>query len=397
LSLNKDMSETSIVTTVKNTSDEWDSNIVTRNIFVNTRPHIIDYHFEKDNSTVTQIARWGEKIDLILKIKDYNGCDNIDNAIVKADLSNLWLTFEENISFVECDSDSNTATYKKSGISTDVEWSSVTFTSSNFSVLDEDWNKNEVNDSNTSFDNEDKKDSFDLAINSAGTPDLYFSIDDSIIWWESNNTSNITYSWSQKGEMKISLWSDSSCDWWTTLEDWNAYDSLEDKNYSVNSDVLSEWDNNIYICLKNSDDKIWSITVSIKKDTVIPDIKEAYTSPVDITTKDSSIWLTCSEAWKYIIEKWWNWTVTSGEELHKGDILAESRERIIILNSQVELDENTLYAYCIDEAWNVNWSTALTIIKTTEPPSFKDEEVSFEDKDTDNAWLDSRDLSFYYS
>jgi hypothetical protein len=62
---------------------------------------------------------------------------------------------------------SNVATYKKSGISTLILPTKVTFTYSDFSFTDESGNVNKPNDTLTSFDDEDKKTNLNLEIASA--------------------------------------------------------------------------------------------------------------------------------------------------------------------------------------------------------------------------------------
>ena len=71
------------------------SNTKTTTIWVNVRPHIIDYYFEKADwsQTINQV-QWNdsEPINLVLKIKDYNGCENIAGGSVTANLSQIWLS-----------------------------------------------------------------------------------------------------------------------------------------------------------------------------------------------------------------------------------------------------------------------------------------------------------------
>lgn len=59
-------------------------------IYANVKPHITDSYFEKaDGSTTTNQIQGdqAESISLVLKVKDYNGCANIDGGLVSADLS----------------------------------------------------------------------------------------------------------------------------------------------------------------------------------------------------------------------------------------------------------------------------------------------------------------------
>lgn len=68
------------------------SDTKTTTIWVNVRPHITDYYFEKSDgsSTTNQIqGSNSEPVNLVLKVKDYNGCDNIAGGAVTANFSLL--------------------------------------------------------------------------------------------------------------------------------------------------------------------------------------------------------------------------------------------------------------------------------------------------------------------
>lgn len=393
LVINQDVSDNVITTSAKITSLEWNSNTLSRNIFINSNPHIVDYYFEKAWSKITQFSRWGEQIDFLIKVKDYNWCENIDNWTVSANLSSLWLWSNELLSFLSCDTWTKTAIFKKSAISTLVFPTTLSFDYSNFSATDESWNVNKPNDSQTSFDNEDKKDSISLVISSAWTPDLSYTIDDDYIWSSSNNISVLSYIWNQNWDLKISLWSDSSCNWWTTLYDWTNYLANTNINSNINASDLSEWINNIFLCLKNDENIIWTTNLNITKDITSPLISSVRVTPVNIVLEDSLASFICSEGWNFRIEKWGNWILDSWTILSSWSVTSLIEQSQIVSNSDLWLNDNTIYIYCIDEAWN-SVSQEMTINKTTPPPSFAAENVSFLDNDIDYDWLDWRDIYF---
>lgn len=395
LTIDSNISNTYFTTTAQINSSEWTSSTLTRNIFVDTRPHITNYYFSKNNSIINQLSRWWEQVDFVIEVKDYNWCSNIDNATVNADLSKLWLSDNESLVFDSCSN--NVAIYKKNAISTIILPTDLTFSYTDFSVIDEDWNSNLPNDSQTSFDDIDKKDTLNFTISSAWTPDIIYSVDDNIIWWDSNLVSNISFSGSQNWDIKISLWWDSECNNWTIISDWSSYLANSTENFSINSNILSEGLNTIYICLKNDEDLIWNTNFEITKDITNPEITWISVWPINIVTQDSRAAFVCSENWETVIEKWWNWTLWSGLELSRNDVIYNIENSISISNSDLDLDDNIIYIYCIDEAGNNVWTDVFTINKTTPPPSFAWETVSFSDNDIDYDWLDWRDLSFSWS
>ena len=72
-------------------------------IYVNVRPHITSYYFEKsDGSQVTNQVQGSnsEAVNLVVKAKDYNGCPNIDGGTVTANLSSLGLSSSEALTYI---------------------------------------------------------------------------------------------------------------------------------------------------------------------------------------------------------------------------------------------------------------------------------------------------------
>lgn len=59
--------------------------ITSKTIYVNVKPHITDYSFSKSSV----VGNGSDSTDLTVKVKDYNGCSNIDDGVVTANLSSL--------------------------------------------------------------------------------------------------------------------------------------------------------------------------------------------------------------------------------------------------------------------------------------------------------------------
>ena len=392
LLINQDISDTQIDLTWRFNSDSVASSALSRTAYINSRPHIIDYYFEQSWNTVTALQRWWEEIDFILKIKDYNGCTNIDSATVNADLSKLGLTTTESLSFDYCSS--NEAIYKKTWITTLVSVWTLSFVYWDFSVSDEDWNTNKPDDSETTFDNEDKKDSLSLEITSAGTPTVSLWVDDNYIWSSLNDSAILSYSWSQNWEIKITAWWDGTCTSGTTLQDWTTwYTGSTDQQITINTSSLWDGVNTIYVCLKNDENNIWSSNVVITKDTTSPTISSVTFGPVNVVTEDSQASFVCSEAWNYQIEKWWSSTLNSWTVLSTWTVLSAIQNNIAISNSDLATDANSIYAFCLDNASNYA-SYSGTINKTTAPPSLASITTTLTDADSDYDGIDGRDFTF---
>lgn len=383
-----------------------DSSLVTWNqtntiIYINVKPHIIDYYFEKwDGSQTTSQIQWSdaEPINLVVKVKDYNWCSNLSSWRVYANLLQLWFSSSEQLSYVSCDSWTKIATFKKSWITTSVSNWTYSFPYSNFSSFDNDSNQNDANDSR--FWNpssltwqDDKKDSVSLTVVSAAAPSVsLISLSDNYIWWPNNLSSILSFSWSQSWETKISLWSDWSCVWWTTLEDWTSYTWSTIKNYTINSSSLSSWINSIYACVKNSWWNIWSINFSITKDTTSPTTSFLTITPVNIVLNDTSVRFSCSEDWIYEVRIWWTWNY-DWTFVWSWSAVANTQYTTTLLNSSFPSYSNyTIYWYCRDNATNTSFWT-WTVTKVQPTPAMWNIN-SFSDNDIDYNWLDWRDLTF---
>lgn len=97
-----------VISGIDASSNPVASTPATQTIYVNVKPHISDYYFEKadGSATTTQIqGAQAEVINLVLKVKDFNGCTNIDGGSVTADLSPLGLSSSEALTYLSCDAD----------------------------------------------------------------------------------------------------------------------------------------------------------------------------------------------------------------------------------------------------------------------------------------------------
>lgn len=364
------------------------SNQITRTIFVNVRPHITDYYFEKAWSTVTSIKNdWSDSIDLVLKIKDYNGCTNIDWANITANLANLWYSTSETLSYVSCDTTTKTAIYKKTWITTLVATWSYNFEYTKFLAFDENNNQNDPSD--TKFNSEDKVSTLALTVQTASTPTVNItSFGDDNIWGPSELSTTLDFTADQSWTYKIAAWSDSQCNWWTIIQDWTAYSSWTPTNVIINSTSLNVWTNTVYACVKNLSDFIWSANISITKDITAPSFTLVTVSPANVTTQDSTVTIKCWESWTYKMCKWaWcdslikDWTA----------IVANTNTAVVVSNSILSIWSNSIYFRCKDSASNET-SDSSVITKVDNPPSMVGWITLFEDNDTDNDWLDWRDF-----
>lgn len=128
---------------------------------------MVEYAFKKadDSTTTSQIqGDLAESINLVLRVKDYNGCGNIDGGTVTADLTQLGFSSSESLLYMSCEADGKTAVFKKTGITTLASAGDKTFTSSHFIATDENGNTNSPTDANTTFDDEDQKTNLVLTV-----------------------------------------------------------------------------------------------------------------------------------------------------------------------------------------------------------------------------------------
>jgi len=208
---------------------------------------VTDYYFEKssDNSVTTQVSGAGaESFNFVAKVKDYNGCTNIDGGTVTANLSQLGLSSTESLSYESCAGDGLTAIFKKTGLTTVASVGSYSFDNSHITATDEDGNVDTPSDSNTTFDDEDKKTTLSLTVAAPAAPNVSIaSVSDSVIGGSTNPTSTVTFSGSQDGTVKVAIGSDGSCVGGTIVQDWTAsgsYVANTSTGYTINASNLSE-------------------------------------------------------------------------------------------------------------------------------------------------------------
>ena len=182
---------------------------------MNVKPHIIDYSFKKSDDTTITSQIQGDQTDainLIVQVKDYNGCANIDGGVVTADLSQLGFNTNEALIYQSCEADGKTAIFKKSGITTLASTGDKTFTYSMFTAKDEDNNMTDPTDPNTLFDDEDKKSNVVLTVIPPSAPTVSIaSTSELSIGGPSKPSSLITFSATQGREFKVAVGSDGSC------------------------------------------------------------------------------------------------------------------------------------------------------------------------------------------
>lgn len=213
-------------------------------IYANVKPHITDMYFEKSDgsTTTTQIQGAGaETINLVVKVKDSNGSDNIAGGTVTADLSSLGLGSSETLSYIS--SAGNTATFKKTGIVTNSPLGAKTIPINGVHATDADGHLNDYTDSY--FGSIDRKTDLTLTVVAPAAPTLTLvSVSDSQIGGTLEPSSTVVFSANQNGETKVVVGGDSLCaSGGTTLQDWSgsgSYTSGEEKTITINSTSLIE-------------------------------------------------------------------------------------------------------------------------------------------------------------
>jgi hypothetical protein len=225
LKLNQTFSQPLFTMSTKFIADGYNGGSLTRDVYVNVRPHILDFYFEKSGNTLTSQVQGSnaEPIDFVMKVKDANGCNNIDGGIIKADLSQIGAQAQEVLSFVSCEADGKTAIFKKTGITTDAALGSYSFDPSTFQIVDEDGNSFLLNDPNTSFDDVDKKTSITLSVVAAAAPNVSLnSVTSYFIGGPEQLSSTLNFSANQNGEYKSILGTDGTCASGTIIQDWTG-------------------------------------------------------------------------------------------------------------------------------------------------------------------------------
>lgn len=365
-------------------------------LFVNVNPHIVDYSF----SSSSLVWNWVAQVDLTVKVKDYNWCTNIDWWTITADLSQLWLTSSENLTYISdsCEADWKTAVFKKTWIQTTSSVWDKTFTYDLFSATDEDWNSIMPNDSNTSFDDEDKKDSIVLTITEPNAPNVTINwITDNYTWpneiWAPVNQLSFTSDQSWTYDVRINWnW---TCTTWVSIDNWSltswvAIDNIDLDNYLAdNLSYFNEWANLIYVCVTNWDWDIWSSNISITKDFVTPTVFSIWTSPANIVDWwTSDISFKCWENWSYRICD----SDNCSWRIFKDWISAIKDTKYTFTLDNLNNWENKIYLKCRDNALNI-WTWIWTVTEQESTPSMSTNVSSFTDSDSSWEWIDWRDLT----
>lgn len=360
-------------------------------IYANVKPHITDYYFEKNWTPVTSVkADWQDSIDLVVKVKDFNWCTNIDGWTVISDLTTLWLSASEPLNYTSCDADGKTAIFKKTWITTLASIWLKSFWPSNFTATDENANVRDYTDSK--FNSVDRTTNLDLSVESAAAPTVTISsVTDSYIWSSLEQTSTISFSADKSWTWKVIVWTDNTCSAWTVIRNNFLYSSwTTDSSTVINVSSLSEWQNTIYICVEWDWWAKWAASTIITKDTVSPSVYNMSISKSSVVTENSSISFKCSEWWSYRVCKndpatcsttFQDWTSTS----------SWTTNSVTLLNWDFSVWANTIYAYCKDDAWNDVYSTWL-VTKIEDTPSMSWATMNLQDLDTDYNGIDGRDV-----
>ncbi len=358
-------------------ADSYVWNSLTRNIYLNVRPHITNYFFSKS----ALVWNWVDSVDLTLKVKDYNWCANIAGWTVTANLSSLWLSSAEPLSYISCDADWKTWLFKKTWIVSLASIWDKTLTYSDFSAKDADGNYNTPIDPNTTFGNEDKKTNLTISIVAPNAPVLTISsINPSIV---SSQDSILNFSATQTWSYKVVLNWDWTCSAWTIISDWTSY-NLENLNINIVNSNLQNWTNTIYACVKNATWDIWAANISITKDTLAPTISNISISPWTVTTSNANLSFACNEDWQYKV----NYASFVGSYQ---TALTNQTNNVSISNSSLSLGANNITIYCKDTAWNeTTWNANINKIQPT--PAMSSSWMSISDNDIWWDWVDWRDL-----
>ncbi|MDD4151216.1 MAG: hypothetical protein PHR68_01250, partial [Candidatus Gracilibacteria bacterium] len=354
------------------------SNTRTSIVYVNVKPHIIDYSFSKSSI----IGNGSDSTDLTVKVKDYNGCSNIDAGVVNANLSSLGLSSNEILTYDSCDSDGKTAIFKKIGITSLSTVGDKILSYTDFYAKDEDNNITDPNDINTTFDDEDKKTNLVLNVASSNAPIITLGTPSlsKVSLISPYNASDINFSSTQTGTYTIALGSCINAAIGTGI-----YDTIgANINYNINSSLLGNGDNTIFVCLTNSTGDIGSSNVVITKDTTAPNIYSMGLSPGAVVLNNSTGSIYCSEDGQYRFGVGSNYTSykTSVKDVKNEDV---------IQNSWLNLGSNTVNAYCKDSVGNES-TINLNITKESLPPDMTSSGLTLTDDDVQWDGVDGRDL-----
>lgn len=239
-----------------------------------------------------------DSVDLTVKVKDYNGCANIDGGVITANLSSLGLSSTEPLTYDSCDADGKTAIFKKAGITTLATTGDKTFSYTSFAAKDEDNNTTDPTDANTTFDDEDKKTDTILTVATPNAPVVTLSsVSPSIV---SAQSSTVSFSATLSGSYKVVVNGDGACAAGTIVTDWTTYDTADSSvNTTVLASSLNTGANTVYVCVQNTVGDIGSANATLTKDLDPPVLSNVVVSPANVVTNDSSTSFQCSEDGNY--------------------------------------------------------------------------------------------------
>ena len=276
-------------------------------IYANVRPHVTSYSFIDAGTLapITSVQGGGnQSFDLVLNVKDYNGCANIAGGSVLANLSSLGLGSAQNLTYQSCNGDGKTAVFQVNNLTTLAATGSYNFSGTSFTATDADGNANALTDSNTTFSSEDINTTLTLTVVAASTPTVSFlSLSNSTIGGPSKTSSLLTFSGSQAGSVKVAVGSDSSCAGGTTVQDWTSgYAANASTGVTIPYTSLSEGSNTVYMCVKNSTLVIGSNSTTITRDTVAPSVTSYTVIPSSVIAGSATGTVRCNENGVYQVE-----------------------------------------------------------------------------------------------
>ena len=364
-------------------------------IYANVKPHVTDMYFEYadgSNTTSTVQGAGAEAINLVVKVKDSNGSDNIAGGSVKADLSALGLGSAETLSYVS--SSGNTATFKKTGIVTSASLGEKTIPINGVIATDVDGHTNDITD--PYFASADHKSDLTLTIVAPAAPTVSLvSVSDNQIGGPLEPSSTVVFSSNQNGETKVVIGGDSLCSsGGTILEDWTgsgSYTSGSQKSITINATSLASGANTVNLCMRNTGLVAGSIGTTITKNTTAPVLSGLTYGPTNVTTSDASVTFSCNAISESRLELGGS-TYGAGTFVASGSTVAGGSSTLPISNTLLSNGSNVFKAYCRDGFGNTSSGSTVTINKTPPTPAMTGTAL-LADNDIDIDGLDGRDVS----
>ncbi|MCT4591761.1 MAG: hypothetical protein N4A36_00005 [Candidatus Gracilibacteria bacterium] len=380
--MDKKISEYQNVFGVRFFDDDGLGDFEYRTVYVDVNPHIVNVYFTKPS-----IINDGEdSTDLVIEVKDFNGCENIDSAKVLANLLSLGIDAQTELVFDSCKDD--LAIYKKEGITTIATTGQKSIT---FSAEDEDKHSNDPSDEE--FGGIDfKQESVSITVSDKDSPVVSsITASDTVIGGDLKPSTDIT--WEYKGdvqEYKVSVGMAADCNDGTLVVDWTAIANAE-MTFSVSADKFSEGQNKLNICVKRTlEENVFSSSASIviEKDITPPDVKFLSMYPAYTVDQDVKIDWKGSERGTYKLTV--NDPNPSGQVYNYTEV--GSAKSVIFKNEDLVAGENTMYIHLFDLAGNKS-TLARIIKKAAPPPTMAGHVLSLEDNDIENEAISGQDFT----